>query len=63
MPKVPERKLSYGELLENLRRIDKSRQNQNAVKKFKQPKKSKKYKGSVAPEYNYYQVINKLKQL
>lgn len=60
MPKVPERPLSYGEILNSFRTVHKSKVNQRNVKKFKQPRRPKRQpKG----DYSYGEVMRMLKRL
>lgn len=60
MPKVPERELSYGEVLEKLKVVHRSTTRRKEMIKALTPKKRKQ---KVAKEYTYQEVIDKIKDI
>lgn len=57
--KVPKRKLSYGELLDNLNKAKVFKQNKLAVKKMKAPKHPK----AQRHEFSYGQVVKRIRDI
>jgi hypothetical protein len=63
MTKVPERQLSYGELLHNLKLTYKSRQRIKEVKAHKELKENKHRTPKVRHEYSYYEVMEHIRRI